>query len=614
MSMPERHPSAEVPSQLAFIFQHLPTGIRRPVYGAIDHLLPEDRRTSLEMAMRSTYDMLLWQILLEAQERKIPTKMELEAVSIETLKFQSRTHLAGHKRLLFPDLPQIPEILSGTSGQFDRLAAARLFPHPSFGIRPDTTIYTPTGRYVEHISHGLDQELLEQMYFSHGMGREIYRRHLNLVRDEIMYGKIPSTDQKTVDRLRFLGLPDEKSFIYEIENQLIDRLRQKGADSTQIDKLTHFMKFAKNSDIIRATLDPIKQGKRNTNESYYCHCLASTWLLWTMIEPDINTPDELNEALEDLEVTFIHDIPEDLPTNFHPEDPSYIPSDLQLTIDGLNDYLHLNIDQWRILKALTKTPQEDGALWLERIKQFGENRLVRRAARCKAADRFSNFLTMTVSGGKFHDVLRKLEETRYASGQLLWLANFGDLKPMATYERLVKLSNEERLVSMLTAIPVLAEIEKRILLNQFGRIFFEKIMSSDEAWAKNMQKVIKASINLPPYQTRLDELFAIYRTPQLIRDRVIPAWELSSYLGLTDFTSDEQWGTSEKPLEFKDFLPLIIRSHNFIRWIGFTPWRGVLPGGVDDVYGPGAIWYFQTPNFFHEMNEVMMKTVITKVD
>lgn len=243
--------------------------------------------------------------------KKKPTRAELSQQAENQLKAQARHSLAYHYPY-FPDVPQphenlllspLLEILKVENDHFSRkfTASTPSSYHPAFGF-PETWYERIGGgrfpRKAERISPDLE---LVKRFYPKNERIDMFEK-LDRIASEVAHSRIPRTDDEVLDSLRFLGLTSEDEFIEKTEAQLIARITQKGGDVT---RLRQFMEFARNSDSLRTK-------KRRTGENYYCHYLASAWLLWTMAEKNLTTPDEIAEAVADTETMMVHDIMEDL--------------------------------------------------------------------------------------------------------------------------------------------------------------------------------------------------------------------------------------------------------------------------------------------------------------
>ncbi|MCL4338245.1 hypothetical protein M1271_00990 [Patescibacteria group bacterium] len=659
--------------------QFIPERLRRPVIGLADRL-PFAPGAAAEIAKRQTWG-YFHEILKGAAESKeqLPSKeYQLTAARAE-LYGQSRIDIMMFYKP-FPDRPRRKnKIYPPRTGFFDRRLNALLSPHTSNGLPDEWFLRDADGRYIQR-EEGLDAKLLHEMYYALPDRRAAYFE-MEKIFDEVVRQEIPPVGQDVLNRLRFLGMSNEEEFVNTTEENLLNRINAKinqiaGTNRNKkfsLKNLTEFMNMARQSDAIRRKEDPKHKGKRRTGESYYCHYLASAWFLWTMIEEDLTTEQDVLDALEDVETMMVHDIMEDLPyklrTQYDPENQENrffldleIPQPIDIngrapivtdlseditpvvTIEKKGDSdeyqyilwkksktlsIELSRNQWLILEAMHKEKDdESGFIWLEKIKNIFDpndptpqrkNYLIKKAARCKSADRLANLLTITSAGGPFYDVVRKLNETIYGGKYLAWLSNFGDLGPVGTIDRLKKIAKNNRFVLLLSAIPIIAEMEKRNIMIKFGQKLMEKIReNTDKPWAKQIIYIIDKNIRYPhggpnplPYGLRrLEDLKACYRIPSEFDDYILSSENLHHYLSLEQFVQQENFFPQNQPIEFVHFKHLINRLETFEKWM--MPYEGILPGGVDDYFGPRPLLYvdfFTIRDMTSEFMEQMAETI-----
>lgn len=465
-----------------------------------------------------------------------------------------------------------------------------------------------------------DADLLNKLYYKYPNREEMFVEMYKLVR-KVAESPLPVMDKATQDKLVFFGLENEKEFISKIKKDLFTRIERKITElkvgNTQ--KLKEFMNLAELSDMLR-------KEKRATGESYFCHYLGAAWLLWTMIENEIgDDPEALLAAIEDVELTMVHDVPEDLPHEmmkpFEEEAFDYKRETfpLSITIEGEKLTVQLSRNQWLILNAITKETGDNGSIWLQKIQtvrdkrdqdptlaQIHASRLRKRAARCKAPDRISNIFTMLAKADSYIDALRKLEETSLSGGQLLWLTYFGDRVSISQYQKLREMLDTNSFITLIAAIPIIAEIEKRIVMGKFAQAVWEEIKSTDATWARHLTRVVEEEIIYrrgentrervarPLWYHRLNTLMHCYLISARDSDLFIPLIELEKYFGLEHFAKNAPFGPQE-PLEFRHVLAKVRKDQRF--FTNYTPYRGVL--GTDDVYAPNLlsspvfdfIWY-----------------------
>lgn len=702
MSRPES-PRLVVQPDTAFVLgtmvDSLPPWMRSfagPIYDAASHLYPE--HTTQLLALRLAQRRSQSHTLVGTFERPLASRPQQEEHARWELRFRTRQHLALER-------PSFPDLAGGRSDlryfpQYSKWILALVFPHPSRGIpetlvRPDLRPEILPGQRVPFPPAGYDFKTLELIYPEIPEKRQDLQSVLYNLAEELAEKEIPSLhenpklNKKIVDRLRFLGLAqegktdeeNERIFIETLENTLIERMSAKGVE---IGDLRQFMQFARVTDWVRAEVSG-DGGKRKTGESYYCHYLASAWILWTREERHLPNPEqlermepteadlarqELAEAVEDVKGMFIHDIPEDL-LQFMVSEPIFVGNQpffrLSLNYSGieavepqetsilqiLKDGVRLTPNQWLITQAITRDKQSDETIgWLTKIRRIKEisgidgARLLRRAARCKAADRFSNLLTMTAAGGPYSDVVRKLNETIDSGGQLLWISEFEDLPPMKVLERIRKFGQDDSLEFFLGAIPLMAQAEKTRLLTRHGQDYYRRLveMAQDQKepleleegyplvkelianiekhvlvfdpklyealiarnksrkapWMKEpwvdymiaeMRKVIRGGNGqFPPHLKRLCHLSACYRPAEGELRNVIPASDFSRLIGLPQYMMQAKFENlvdakgERRPMEFGDF-------EDYVRVLGrllssYETCYGILPGGIDDFYVP----------------------------
>jgi hypothetical protein len=635
---------AEGISNLTGIF---PESIRKPMIRMADQL-PFAPDAAVEIAKRQT-----WGYFHEILKGALQSSEQLPSKEYQWLA--ARAELFGQSRIdmmmfykSFPDRPRRKnKILQPNMSFFDRRMNALLFSrHPSNGLPDEWFLKDAEGKYLQR-ELGLDGKLLHEMYYQlPEQERQQAYFEMEDIFDQTVKEDIPKVEPDILNRLRFLGLSTEEEYIRTAEENLFKRINTKitqivGTESDRtfsMKRLSEFMDLARQSDLIRSKEDPQNKGRRRTGESYYCHYLASAWLLWTMLEEDIITPQDLADALEDTETMMVHDIMEDLPYKIRTIYDSVRGENrffLDMNIPQVENTperivsVELTRNQWLILEAMYK-PQDDesGFIWLEKIKNIYDandptpqrkNYLMKKAARCKAADRLANLLTITSAGGSYFDVVRKLNETIYAGRYLLWLSHFADLGPVGTIDKLRKMSKNNKFVLFLSSIPLIAEMEKRNLMVKFGQRMMEKIREKqDRPWAKQLVEVIDREVRfvhgrqepLPYGWRRFEDLIACYRIMPEFFDYIIPSERLYHYLSLEEFVTQENFFPPNQPIEFGHFRHLVSRLEAFEQWM--IPWEGVLPGGLDDHYGPRPLIYIDVFNildlsdkFMEEMAETI---------
>ncbi len=597
----------------------------------------------IEVLAGATFNPFLRSLLIDAEQQPIPEKHILTQNVYRTLMAQSNIGLAwqprfypeihgiprlrlrekrkrtdtretGSRTLSPPEIIPIIDYIAIQAKGVGRRLRAMAEPHPIDGFPDHWELRNPQptvifNRNIGHTSlpntrrESLDGLLLQRLYYGREDRNDIYA-HLHHTFEATINEEMPAIDKVALDRLRFLGLANEEEFIEKVNQALINRIEvtcAKHKVDYPIERLQTFMDFAVQSDKLRAE-------KRRTGESYYCHYLSAAWLLWTMIEDDIENANDLRQAIEDVEVMFIHDIPEDLPHSMIKKDESkFLRMQFPLTIQVPDQStqrrltLLLSRDQWHILQSIVKEPGDNGSIWLEKIRTISDEKhndpqhnaiLRRRAARCKAADRFSNFFTMITSRQSYLDVYRKLEETKLSAGQLMWLASFGDLQPKQAFRQLSKLESENRFIALISAVPILAEIEQQIVLGKFAQRFWEVIHTTKEPWARHIVTVIENELihpdrsegSYPIWQRRLNELMQCYMIPAEYSRSFIPISGLEKHIGVAHFALNPPSGYEHKPWEFNQFRSLVDVSHKFFQQN--TKYIDVVPGGIGTVYGP----------------------------
>ncbi|MBI2616738.1 hypothetical protein HYW55_01230 [Candidatus Gottesmanbacteria bacterium] len=611
MAFPENDPRRNTDNLqgTAGVLSYLPYPVQRSVARIADWIHSSQSDALEDILGLERFDPFLLRALLEARDKPLPKKPELEAKAKDILRINSNHHLTSRlpslKRYVSDEF--LPEHAPHTFVQ--RISTGITSHDIRYGL-PIQGVLVTNNPQRRLIGWNFDTLLLRDMYWDYAHVTHV-SEHLAAFTEKMMEAQVPWSSQKTIDRHRFLGYQNEETFRREIEQQLLFRMRNRGINTSQVKE---FMRFAQESDAVR--LKQKGDNTRKTHEHWYCHYLATAWYLWTMIEDDLeNDPVSLAEAADDVALAFTHEIPEDLETNFHREDASYIPTDTTLLMEGSSLPLHLNREQWIILKSLTKIGKEDGARWLERIKELPSKRLIRRAARIKAADRFANLPTLPFTSDNFFDAYRKLEETRLSGGQLLYLAHYADQGVFTTYTDVRHKMRTNRLTTFLTALPILAEIEQKILLAKFGLVYQESLSQIHEPWARYIVSALKTHVTnpkkrsdapLPPYRRRLEELASSYHLSELESRYIMPLIELENYLGLEYFVQDEQFGAGNGPLEFKHYVPLVIRSETFLRFFSKRA-KGVQPGGLDTIFFPNenlatAFWN----QFYNDTNDLFL--------
>lgn len=558
-----------------------------------------DRSDGLQdLADLALFDPSLSDILIQARDQELPKKPELHAEAVRILRNWSNQQYVNN-----------PPPISQRPSWFERT----VLHSPAFDIRYGLPIHgtlVTSNPQFRFIGANLDTRLLRDMYWENG-DQEQLKTQLSEYTDRVLKTPVPKPPQKIIDRHRFLGYEDEPTFRKEIEEQLLSRMEKKGVAT---EKVLEAIQFARASDRIRLS----EKGKntRSTGEHWYCHYLSTAWYLWTMIEDDLPAdPTSLYEAGEDIALALIHDIAEDLKTNLFTQYPPSGPKTIPFRILNNSYHLELTADQWTILTALTKIGEEDGAQWLDRINKLPEANLKRRAARIKAADRFTNLPSLVYAADNFADAFRKLEETRRAGGRLLYLARYADQGVFTTYTNLKTMQNTNRLTTFLTSLPYLAEVEQYILLSKFGTAYQEGLRLINEPWAKAIVTALNTHVihpkthsasSLPPYLRRQEELIRSFQMTELEQRYMMPLVELKNFLGLDYFVEDRQFGEGPGPIEFKHYLPLVIRSGTFLRFFT-TEVRGVQPGGLDALFLPDihlVQWYWN--DFYHDANELLL--------
>lgn len=353
--------------------------------------------------------------------------------------------------------------------------------------------------------------------------------------------------QDEMDKRRFLGLTSEEDLVHTLELELVQRLTEKGFGPADIELVQSHLSFAKNTDIVREELDRANNkeypGKRRTGESAYVHVLEATWLLYTMLESEIETEADRQRLLEDIGVMLHHDTLEDLGKNcsISPNADTHV-----MTIVGENwqGSIELTNNQVKMLEALTRENRDDSTNG-SKIASLAETELRGRVAVCKEADALANHSTMVYSGRTITKALGKLNETIFL-GYLL------------DREKADKSLVTE---SSIPTLSLLAYTEKIILLDTLGKLIDEEIAACSERgyiWAERLINVL-AETSKPAKDGFNCDIFA-------------------KNVG---FSSVFELG-NERPLEYGDFKNLANKQKHFLQT--HRKMQGVLPGGSDSKY------------------------------
>lgn len=548
-----------------------------------------------------------WEMLRALSDRPIPNKAQLSDTALKTLESQARLSPAM-KLTFYPDVPQIPDQL--TSFQTDtpwldhqlRRMTAQVFPHPLNGF-PEIWYEDTRPGWPRKLQarNSYDFEMVRALYYEMVEGTYVLKK--GEIWEDLMieFGKVselenPPESPEVLDLWKFLGMPDEETFIRETEKILLDRVWEKKGDT---DELKKWMDFSKKTDAVRQpTHDNQLPGKRISGESYYCHSLMSAWLLWTMIEDDLHTAQDVREAVEDIEVELGHDFLEDLNSSIDPR--TFV-----LTVSGVTGQLQLTYKQNLIFQAIKKEKYDDGAHWLTKIQNIRDPRndtplrnaqLKRRAARCKLADRLSNFFTITSTKEPYYDTLRKLDETYYAFRQLVGLSLFSGLPTFAGLNKLESLYEQEKEGINIWGLLDAVDVERKILIARFGLRFLHHLYTINESLATRIKDVISEKnvpwnqdmAQFPPFwQKRFEQLCACYHLQDADRRKIFSPLDPSQHLGISNLARRLKGSNKQTPWDFQDLLHYFHEAREFNR--NYLIARGVLPGGVDDLFVPREV-------------------------
>lgn len=548
-----------------------------------------------------------WEMLRALSHRPIPNKAQLSDTALKTLESQARISPAMNLPF-YPDVPQIPDLLSYIQTDapwFDHLLrrmTAQVFPHPVNGF-PEMWFEDTRPGWPRNLQarNSYDYEIVRALYYEM-IGRKYVPRKgevwedLTIEFEKVSELETPPESSEVLDLWKFLGLPNEKTFILETERLLLDKVWEKRGNT---DELKKWMDFSKKTDTIRQpTHENQLPGKRISGESYYCHSLMSAWLLWTMVEDDLHTAQDVQEAVEDVEVELGHDFLEDLKCDIDQK------TDI-LIVTGIPGYLQLTYEQRLILQTIKKADYDDGAHWLTKIQNIIDPKnntplrnaqLKRRAARCKLADRLSNFFTITSTKEPYYDTLRKLDETYYAFRQLIGLSLFSGLPTFARLNKLEALHIQEEEGINIWGLPDAVDVERNILIARFGLRFLHHLYSINEPWAERIiafidNKVVTANqdmIQIPLYwQKRFEQLCACYHLQDADRRRIFSPLDPGQQLGMSNLARRLKASNKQTPWDFHDLLHYFYEAREFNR--NYLVARGVLPGGVDDLFVPREV-------------------------
>lgn len=602
-----------------YAFAHnVPEPIGSWIKRRYDRQSPFDTDFPIDLAKLITFNPLYRFILEHAKRKTLPDRQSQEFEVGAQLMDRSRFNLAlVPTPPTFPDIPWPLPPPERSALQTPSLLTP--FNHPKFGLPDGPPPWWLSFAAISGNDNALDQLMIRQLYTENiALHTDEGLDQLNALLVETAESQIPIMSPWAKDTLRFLGLNSPEEFIEKVQTGLFQKIADKMSslqisDPKVFGRLQEFMNFARESDNLR-TGGP----KRKTGEVYYCHYLSSAWLLWTMIEDDVKNENDVREAIEDVETMFIHDLPEDLPKDLaiHPSVNSR--SDIfTISLAGIAGTLTLSRDQSIILSAMTKTI-DDGRHWLEKILNIKDPlknnpannlRLLRRAARCKMADRLSNLLTMTAAGGSYLGVIRKLDET-VQTIPLQWRSRFADKKTMEIMDQLLSMAMRGNYVSHLAGVALQAEVEKQVLLHSFGQEIARRINQSDAHWAQIIRLAIAEELTnhgqRPPWQRRKEALISCYQPPEMFRKHMMPADDLHRYVGLEHLARSTIL-RREKPAGYKDLLKEFEKIGEFLYWMAFYP--GVAPGGIDTLVGVNYVSPYVIPHFLKAMEEIQRSRI-----
>ncbi len=143
--------------------------------------------------------------------------------------------------------------------------------------------------------------------------------------------------------------------------------------------------------------------------------------------------------------------------------------------------------------------------------------------------------------------------------------------------------SSDEFIFKLGALSIFAEMEKRILLGEFGRQFYQRIMESQKPWAEQVKKVLTENAFLyEPWETRKELLRRTYPGMNPLAEYIIPEAHLSRSFGLGHLAK-KTIHRRKHPLEYSDLAEAIESAADFLRY--YTLYRGIILGGVDNLWG-----------------------------
>ncbi len=578
--------------------------------------LPLSARGSTDLALHSARNPHQILTLLSARDAQIPERKTLEdRAQAELLRISNaeRTII----RPYYPDLTGPPDDLQIVGSLLGRMLIGWTSLHPSlswgfpeFHIRRHRQDGQSPSLLGLELQASFDLWLLDRLYPKKRQSE--MHLHLGKLAEEVANRPFDKQD-RIVNSLRFLGLPDENKFKKITKDTLLAEIKEFGGNAELVE---NFLKFAQQSDKLR---EKMKNGssKRKTGEAYYCHHLASAWFLWTMIRPDVEKGlININEATELVAAESIHDLMEDLPYEMslrwdtipQSEDKKYT-----LQIFDSDHRIELSRFQFLLLNAVTKRKTQD---WVDAISNIFDplepnnqeltSKLRRYAALLKASDRWVNFFSLIAGCDSYADALRKLEETRVVFSRVLLNANFAGLGAFDILEKLEAFDENDTFDAFIAGLPILANIEEELLKAKYGlelyRIIYDAAQLKlndpvsrlyENDWEVHIWRIIQTDIagvrdGNPPthlewWKRRFQILADTRNIPEITRSNCIPVVELHDHVGL-DFFANMLQADTDKPIRFTDIIPYIGLARGFTQ--DYTHARGVLPGNIDGYFVP----------------------------
>lgn len=584
-------------------------------------LRPSDTAKKLA-AVFASENPLQTSLFLARARQPMPDKLTLADLQYQRLLQNSATNSVLQTET-YPDVGGIPTDLTGFTNPLLRFLTA-INPqnsHPSYGT-PELAVVRD--KNAENIPRELHKELLGDLKLVRSFDRWVLRKmypknrinqvHIEAgsIAKEVAYA--PFTEkQREVSNIRFLGLENEDEFRVTTKEMLLDEMESAGCDALSVKK---FLEFAENSDNIRERIEP-GSSKRKTGEAYYCHYLAASWILWTIIKPEIESGRiSSTDATQLVSTAAIHDLREDLPTHIEWNATKQMYS---LEVGDNSNTIEITRNQHLLLDAVTKNPEKD---WIESVIQIHEpNRpydtelnakLQRYAAILKMSDRWVNFVTLVAGCDNTVDAMRKLEETKRVFARFATQTLLNGLSVQQMIEKIDELNRVDMLDTLVMGLPILADMEQRILESQYGVKVFDEVhrrAMKREGWARNVWDVIlrdvvgnhepisdmqmpwrdikrtnNAGKEIPWWKVRANIIFDIYNTPPPVRENSIPTIDLEKHVGLDYFVKSNRYKTLPKPLRIEHLAEVVRDVRVFNN--SYMQLNGIILGQVDGIYMP----------------------------